>query len=364
MADTKIIDMTDIVTPIGTDVLPIVRNGNTTDFNVSMNEIAGYAATNITIDPTVTATGTDQASAYLVSDAATIFDTVSSGTGARLPAWSATGHYTIINRGSSTLLLYPASGAQIESLGINTPTSIVINSSVVAWADATGVWRISPVGSVMSVAQSFTGGLISVGGSPITGSGTLALTVAGTSGGVPYFDSATSWASSGALAAGSVMLGGGAGNPPTVAARGQLPATATNDNATAGNIGEYAVLSVSAGASVPIANSGTAVNVGTLSLTAGDWDVRGNVGISAAASTQVTRVLGGINLVSATIPSSGQPGAFNMVQGFTGANSVVVPLDTVRVSIASTTTVYLVANASFTISTAAAFGSMSARRVR
>lgn len=71
------------------------------------------------------------------------------------------------------------------------------------------------VGTVTSVAASFTGGLVSVGGSPITSSGTLAFTVAGTSGGIPYFSGASTWASSAALAANAVLLGGGEGNPPT-----------------------------------------------------------------------------------------------------------------------------------------------------
>lgn len=70
-------------------------------------------------------------------------------------------------------------------------------------------------GTVTSVAQSFTGGLISVGGSPITTSGTLALTVAGTSGGVPYFSSTSTWASSAALAANAIVIGGGAGAAPS-----------------------------------------------------------------------------------------------------------------------------------------------------
>ena len=65
-------------------------------------------------------------------------------------------------------------------------------------------------GTVSSVAQSFTGGIISVGGSPITTSGTLALTVAGTSGGIPYFSSASTWATSAALTASALMIGGGA----------------------------------------------------------------------------------------------------------------------------------------------------------
>jgi hypothetical protein len=74
-------------------------------------------------------------------------------------------------------------------------------------------------GGVTSVAQTFTGGLISVAGSPITTSGTLALTVAGTSGGIPYFSGATTWASSGVLTANLPVIGGGAGVAPTVGTR-------------------------------------------------------------------------------------------------------------------------------------------------
>jgi len=87
-------------------------------------------------------------------------------------------------------------------------------------------------GTVTSVAQSFTGGLISVGGSPITGSGTLVLTVAGTSGGVPYFSSASTWASSAAFAQYGIVLGGGAGNPPAT-----LAAAAANKVLTAAGTG-------------------------------------------------------------------------------------------------------------------------------
>jgi hypothetical protein len=74
--------------------------------------------------------------------------------------------------------------------------------------------------TVSSVAQTFTGGIVSVAGSPITTSGTLALTVAGTSGGVPYFSSASTWASSSALTQYGVVIGGGAGVAPTSTAAG------------------------------------------------------------------------------------------------------------------------------------------------
>jgi hypothetical protein len=64
-------------------------------------------------------------------------------------------------------------------------------------------------GTVTSV--SFTGGLISVA-TPTT---TPALTVAGTSGGIPYFSSGTTWATSAVLASTGILIGGGAGSPPT-----------------------------------------------------------------------------------------------------------------------------------------------------
>jgi len=81
-----------------------------------------------------------------------------------------------------------------------------------------GSWVANTAGAVTSVAQSFTGGIVSVGGSPVTTSGTLALTVAGTSGGIPYFSSGTAWASSGAMGAGALVVGGGAGATPTALA--------------------------------------------------------------------------------------------------------------------------------------------------
>ena len=60
----------------------------------------------------------------------------------------------------------------------------------------------SGTGTVTSVA--FTGGLISVA-NPTTAA---ALTVAGTSGGIPYFSGAATWASSGALTASALLLRG------------------------------------------------------------------------------------------------------------------------------------------------------------
>lgn len=102
-------------------------------------------------------------------------------------------------------------------LASDTPT----NGQVPTWnTGGTITWETVSGGSVTSVAQSFTGGLISVAGSPVTTTGTLALTVAGTSGGVPYFSSSSTWASSAALAANAIVIGGGAGAAPATTTTG------------------------------------------------------------------------------------------------------------------------------------------------
>lgn len=69
-------------------------------------------------------------------------------------------------------------------------------------------------GTVTSVG--WTGGIVSVA-TPTT---TPAFTIAGTSGGIPYFSGATTWASSAALAANAIVIGGGAGAAPATTTTG------------------------------------------------------------------------------------------------------------------------------------------------
>ena len=112
--------------------------------------------------------------------------------------------------------LFDSKGDILAASADNAPTRLSVGTNgqvlVADSAQATGLkWStLSGSGTVTSVAQSFTGGLISVAGSPITSAGTLALTVAGTSGGIPYFSSSSSWATSAALAANAIVIGGGA----------------------------------------------------------------------------------------------------------------------------------------------------------
>jgi len=75
---------------------------------------------------------------------------------------------------------------------------------------AANTWTLQGGSGTVSTI-SFTGGLISIA-NPTT---TPALTVAGTSGGIPYFSAASTWASSALLTQYGVVLGGGAGAAPS-----------------------------------------------------------------------------------------------------------------------------------------------------
>ena len=135
-------------------------------------------------------------------------------------------------------------------------------------------------GTVSSVAQSFTGGIISVGGSPITTSGTLALTVAGTSGGIPYFSSASTWATSAALTASALMVGGGAGAAPSTTTTGTGVVTALGVNT--GSAGAFVVN----GGALGTPSSGTVTNLtGTASI-----NINGTVGATTASTGVFTTV--------------------------------------------------------------------------
>jgi len=144
--------------------------------------------------------------------------------------------------------------------------------------DATWATPAAGTGTVTSVAQSFTGGLVSVSGSPITTSGTLALTVAGTSGGVPYFSGASTWASSAALAANALVVGGGAGVAPATVTTGTGIVTALGVN-----VGTAGAPVVNGGA-LGTPTSGVVTNLtGTASI-----NINGTVGATTPAALYCT----------------------------------------------------------------------------
>ena len=155
---------------------------------------------------------------------------------------------------------------------------------------------------------------------------------------------------------------------------GGIVGTATNNNASAGSVGEYVCAQVWNGgspsgcatnSSTPVSlSTGVTTNVTSISLTAGDWDVSGQVAIVPAASTTVPNSFGGSSTTSATIDVSGTYWQFAPGGTAPAGANYTFAIPTRRISIASTTTIYLVANASFTVSTCTATGFIRARRIR
>lgn len=140
---------------------------------------------------------------------------------------------------------------------------------------------------------------------------------------------------------------------------GGIVGTTTNDNANAGSVGEFQSNTTSGTA----LTSGVGANATSISLTAGDWDVQGVVNFLPAGSTTFSLIQTAVNTVSATIPGGIATVTTQQVSFPTGTQQVIsTPVS--RISLAATTTVYLVAEAIFGTSTMSVTGFIRARRVR
>jgi hypothetical protein len=142
---------------------------------------------------------------------------------------------------------------------------------------------------------------------------------------------------------------------------GGIVGTTAAGNATAGNLGEYVPSLIASGSAVSLTTA-TAANVTSISLTAGDWDVGGNVNFTETTST-VTARSAGISTTTATLPTDGSE-AYCGVQSTLTSEINTISLPRKRINVSSTTTVYLVGSATFSAGTCAGFGTITARRVR
>lgn len=127
--------------------------------------------------------------------------------------------------------------------------------------------------------------------------------------------------------------------------------------------GQIVTAAVAAGSAVALTTNVTA-NITSISLTAGDWDVTGIVQYTPAATTSITQLTQGASSTSATLGAQGSFSKFVTAANILTAVDPAWNLPTVRFSLTVTTTVYLVANATFTASTLAGYGTIRANRVR
>lgn len=146
-----------------------------------------------------------------------------------------------------------------------------VTSAIQTQINAKGAGTVTTVG--------FTGGLISVANATTT----PALTVAGTSGGIPYFSSGTTWATSAALAANAIVIGGGAGAAPATTTTGTGVLTALGINV--GSAGAFVTFNGALGTP----SSGTVTNLtGTASI-----NINGTVGATTPTTGVFTTLVAG-----------------------------------------------------------------------
>jgi hypothetical protein len=142
---------------------------------------------------------------------------------------------------------------------------------------------------------------------------------------------------------------------------GGIAGTATNNNASAGQIGEWQQNSVTSAA----LSNATMVALTAVTLTAGDWDVWGYVNFNPSANATIFSC--GVGPVSGSL--SGWPAADNI--SLASLNSTTSSLlaqslsvTPCRFSLASTVQAFLNAQANFASGTCSATAKIMARRVR
>lgn len=139
-----------------------------------------------------------------------------------------------------------------------------------------------------------------------------------------------------------------------------IKGTASNNNAPTGFLGEWVEASLQYANRISLTTV-TPANVTSITLTPGDWDVSGVFGMEFTGATD-SYSQAGISSTSATIGNLGTFVSFtDNYSGFSGQQTRNTPV--ARISIAVTTTIYLVANCSFSVGTVTAWGEIHARRV-
>ncbi|WP_156443213.1 hypothetical protein [Burkholderia sp. RF4-BP95] len=229
------------------------------------------------------------------------------------------------------------------------------NSSIATSGSNANITSLSGLTTALSVAQGGTGRQTLTAHGVLVGEGTAAINqlAVGTTGQVLV-------GSTGADPVFGTTVGGLTFTAAiTPQSTGGIVGTATNDNANAGSWGEY----VSSSASSVSMTSSTNTNITSISLTAGDWDVVGNVTYSAAVGATPGNFNTGISTTSAMLPASPNTTVVNGVTFNAGTTySQIAPIQ--RISVASTTTAYLVGISTFSGGTLSAAGYIRARRVR
>lgn len=141
-----------------------------------------------------------------------------------------------------------------------------------------------------------------------------------------------------------------------------LPGTTAGTDAGVGNIGEIFFVNIPGGGPVGL-TSGVSTNIASIALGPGDWEISGIVTLKYTSATQTADGQAGLNVLSATLPGDSVRG-FDNTRHTATTSSVSITFPLFNFNSASPQTAYLIAQASFSAGSCAAFGHIQARRVR
>lgn len=153
------------------------------------------------------------------------------------------------------------------------------------------------------------------------------------------------------------------GNASLLGTGNNIVGTNTNNNAAAGSVGEYITASLASGSAISL-TSVTPTNIVSISLTPGDWEVWGSIVFTFGGSTTSTSLVSAINTVSATLPLNPGGGITYLYYATLTGGTPIIQTGVVRVSLSVTTTIYLIGQAGFAVSTASSYGFIAGRRIR
>lgn len=152
---------------------------------------------------------------------------------------------------------------------------------------------------------------------------------------------------------------GGLGNTGESGGTPNIVGVTDASNASAGSVGEFMSSIILVGSAVSMTTA-TAKDITSITLTAGDWDVWGNVFL-AASGANIAAYYMWMDTTSNTRPAlvytSGESASTNNTN-----EAKCVPSR--RYNVSGSTTVYLGADVTFASGTVTGFGAIYARRVR
>lgn len=190
------------------------------------------------------------------------------------------------------------------------------------------------------------------------GSGNVSGPASSTDNALARFDSTT-----GTILQDSQITLGDSDGKLTRSAGISISGTNTNDSAAAGYVGELIESNILVGSAVTL-TSGSPRNITSISLTAGNWLVWGNVVFALSGSSSTDHICW-ISSASATLPTQPNMGAYNRFSGVTLTSSnISLPTGAINLKLSSTTTVYLEAYSAFTGGSPSAYGYIGAVRIR